>query len=130
MNRINSKLLLAVAITLALSNTVMAEDTKTKDPVAGPVTNARQEAQIWTTYALSPYLRANNIKVSVDAGKATLTGTVEEDVNKDLATAIAKGVTGIKDVDNKIEVLADYKPSIKKASNAEALVDARLPSMA
>lgn len=75
------------------------------------VVNARQETQIWTTYALSPYLRANDIKVSVDAGKATLTGTVEEDVNKDLATAIAKGVTGIKDVDNKIEVLADYKPA-------------------
>lgn len=75
------------------------------------VVNARQETQIWTTYALSPYLRANDLKVAVNDGKATLTGTVEEDVNKELAKAIALGVTGIKEVDNKIEVLADYKPT-------------------
>ena len=33
------------------------------------VIEARQESQIWTTYALSPYLRANDLKVSVHEGK-------------------------------------------------------------
>lgn len=92
------------------------------------VINARQETQIWTTYALSPYLRANDIKVSVDAGKATLTGTVEEDVNKDLATAIAKGVSGIKEVDNKIEVLADYKPSATGRGYGDQIDDLTITS--
>lgn len=96
----------AIALSLLIMSSACLAATPSQE-----VVNARQETQIWTTYALSPYLRANDIKVSVDAGKATLTGTVEEDVNKDLATAIAKGVNGIKDVDNKIEVLADYKPS-------------------
>jgi len=95
----------AIALSLLIMSSACFAATPSQE-----VVNARQETQIWTTYALSPYLRANDIKVSVDAGKATLTGTVEEDVNKDLATAIAKGVSGIKDVDNKIEVLADYKP--------------------
>jgi osmotically-inducible protein OsmY len=72
------------------------------------VNNARLESQIWTTYALSPYLRAHDIKVAVDNGKATLTGKVDEDVNKDLAKQIALGVNGIKSVDNQIEVRADY----------------------
>ena len=72
------------------------------------VLEARQESQIWTTYALSPYLRANDIKVSVDDGTATLTGMVEEDVNKDLAKQIALGVDGIKEVDNQIAVKSDY----------------------
>lgn len=71
---------------------------------------ARQETQIWTTYALSPYLRGNDLKVSVDNGKATLTGKVDEDVNKELAKQIALGVSGIKDVDNQITVQSDYNP--------------------
>lgn len=75
------------------------------------IINARQESQIWTTYALSPYLRAQDIKVTVDSGKATLTGVVDEEVNKDLAKQIALGVDGIKEVDNRIDVRADYQPA-------------------
>lgn len=92
------------------------------------ITNARQESQIWTTYALSPYLRANDIKVSVDDGKATITGIVEEDVNKDLATAIAMGVKGIKDVDNKIEVRADYKPTKNERGYGDHVDDLAITS--
>lgn len=92
------------------------------------VVNARQETQIWTTYALSPYLRANDLKVTVDAGKATLTGTVEEDVNKDLAKAIALGVTGIKEVDNKIEVMADYKPNASGRGYGDHIDDVTITS--
>jgi osmotically-inducible protein OsmY len=87
---------------LAIGGTAIA------DTVSQEVTEARQEAQIWTTYALSPYLRANDIKVSVHDGKATLTGKVEESVNKDLAKQIALGVNGVKEVDNQIVVAADY----------------------
>jgi osmotically-inducible protein OsmY len=72
------------------------------------VTEARQETQIWTTYALSPYLRANDLAVEVNDGKATLTGKVADDVNKDLAKQIALGVDGIKSVDNRIEVVPNY----------------------
>lgn len=89
---------------LAISGPLVADTT------AENITEARQETQIWTTYALSPYLRANDLKVSVRNGKATLTGTVEEDVNKDLAKQIALGVSGIKTVDNQILVQSDYTP--------------------
>ena len=110
MKIITRKLLLATAITLALGSTaVVAENSMTAKEQTGPIANARQEAQIWTTYALSPYLRANNISVTVLDGKATLTGNVAEDVHKDLAGAIAEGVSGIDDVDNQISVDADYK---------------------
>jgi osmotically-inducible protein OsmY len=79
------------------------------------ITEARQESQISTSYSLSPYLRANNLEVSVDGGTATLTGTVEEDVNKEMAEQIALGVTGIKTVDNQIVVSADYVPSTRSS---------------
>jgi hyperosmotically inducible periplasmic protein len=98
-------LILASAVALAIAGTsgAIAADTVSQD-----VTNARQETQIWTTYALSPQLRANDLKVSVQNGKATLTGKVEEGVNKDLAKQIALGVDGVKEVDNQIVVQTDY----------------------
>lgn len=95
---------LAVAAT-GWMNSAVAETMKKT------LTDVRQETQIWTTYALSPYLRSSDIKVSVQDGKATLSGTVEEGVSKDLAKQIALGVSGIKDVDNKIAIKADYSPA-------------------
>ena len=79
---------------------------------------ARQESQIWTTFALSPYLSANDIKVSVRDGKATLTGNVADDVNKDLAKQIALGVNGISAVDNNIEVNSNYMPPARSEERA------------
>ena len=93
------------------------------------VIDARQEAQIWTTYALSPYLRANDLQVSVHEGKATLTGNVPESVNKDLARQIALGVKGIRSVDNKIEVVANYTPAQSAdRSYGEVVDDASITS--
>ena len=99
------KFVLASAITLALASISGAAiaDTMSQD-----LTAARQESQIWTTYSLSPYLRANDLQVSVNGETATLSGTVEEDVDKDLAKQIALGVSGIENVDNQIKVQADY----------------------
>lgn len=119
------RLLLASAIALAMLpvNSAFAADTLSQD-----IAEARQETQIWTTYALSPHLRASNLKVSVDNGRATLTGNVEEGVAKDLAKQIALGVSGIREVDNQIVVQADYiapAPSAER-SYGEVIDDASI----
>ena len=123
MNTQPRNLMLATGIALALSTiggSVAAGATSQE------VIDARQEAQIWTTYALSPYLRANDLKVAVHDGKATLTGKVEEDVNKDLAKQIALGVDGVKEVDNQILIQSDYKAAANSSARAygEAMDDA------
>ena len=117
------KSVLASAIALAILGTSAAASAET---MSQDVINARQETQIWTTYALSPYLRANDLKVSVDSGKATLTGNVEEGVNKDLAKQIALGVDGIKSVDNQIVVQPDYAPPQRSSARTygESMDDA------
>jgi len=106
-------LLLVSAIAAAIAGTAFATAKPTQ-----AVIEARQETQIWTTYALSPYLRANDLKVVVHEGKATLTGNVAEDVNKDLAKQIALGVDGIKTVDNKIEVVPNFKSPAQSAERS------------
>jgi hyperosmotically inducible periplasmic protein len=120
--------------TLFASSTVLASfcmggSAFATDTVGQDMTEARQETQIWTTYALSPYLRANDLKVSVDNGKATLTGTVEEGVNKDLARQIALGVSGITTVDNQIVVQPDYvAPVSSERRYGEVIDDATITS--
>lgn len=108
MNMQPRKLLLASAVAMAMGLTSMAASAASS---AADLTEARQESQIWTTYALSPYLRASDLKVAVNDGKATLSGHVAEDVNKSLAQEIALGVAGITEVDNQIVVDADFKPA-------------------
>jgi hyperosmotically inducible periplasmic protein len=112
------KLALASAITVAMFASGANAGT-----VSQEVTNARQETQIWTTYALSPYLRANDIQVQVVDGTATLTGVVEDDVNKDLAREIAIGVKGIDKVDNKIEVRSDFQPASDRSRGYGDVID-------
>ena len=111
----------SIVLMMAISNIAFADASQ-------DVTDARQEAQIWTTYALSPYLRASDLNVSVKSGKATLTGTVEEDVNKDLAKQIALGVKGITEVDNQIVVQADYVPPARSSDRTygEVIDDATI----
>ncbi len=121
------KLIRALSLALAIaaiSSPALAEKTSQE------VINARQATQIWTTYALNPYLRANDLKVSVHNGKATLTGKVEESVNKDLAKQIALGVNGIREVDNQIVVQADYVMPARSATRSygETIDDATITS--
>lgn len=131
MNSLMINLVLRSAIILTMVTTSSVAISVTPSPEAAAtsatpsqeVIDARLEAQIWTTYSLSPYLRANDIKVLVRNGKATLTGIVEEDVNKDLAKQIAVGVDGVKEVDNQIQVQADYEPKSNERSYGEVVDD-------
>lgn len=115
---------------LVLLISVLGSSVAWAELTAQDVVEARQETQIWTTFALSPFLRANEIKVTVDNGKATLTGRVLEDVNKDLATQMALGVAGIKEVDNQITVEPQYVAPARSTerSYAEVIDDATITS--
>jgi len=110
-----------LALALAASGGVASADSVSQD-----IVDARQERQIWTTYALSPYLRANNLVALVQSGRVRLTGTVAEIAEKDLAGAIATEVTGTQEVDNQIVVQPGYTPTKKTSelSYGEAMDDA------
>ena len=120
------RFVLATGLTLSLVGTsgVYAQTTTASQEV----TEARQESQIWTTFALNRHLKAHDLKVSVKNGKATLTGRVEESADKDLAKHIAMVVSGIKEVDNQIVVQADYVPSAPGTDRSfgEAMEDATI----
>ncbi len=99
------QLIMATGVALALSPTNGAFAEKA---ISGTASDARLEARISTIFAFSPHLQAGDIAVSVRDGKATLTGTVPESINKELAEQFARNLEGVKEVDNQLVVDADY----------------------
>lgn len=119
---------IALATAIALTAGAHCASAAEMVPSAQAITDARQESQIWTTYALSPYLRAHDLHVSVNNGRATLTGKVPEDVNRDLARQIALGVDGITSVDNQIVVSGDGTPARTERGYGDRVDDAAVTS--
>jgi osmotically-inducible protein OsmY len=62
------------------------------------------ESQLTTTYALNEHLSSRQIDVAVAEGVVTLSGQVENGVEKALAGEIAKGVDGVEKVRNNLAV--------------------------
>ena len=62
------------------------------------------KAKLVTAYTLNQHLNPFRIHVEVKNGVASLSGTVDSDVERDLAVEIAKGVEGIREVREDIRV--------------------------
>ncbi|NQD96043.1 BON domain-containing protein, partial [Pseudomonas sp. CrR25] len=68
------------------------------------LSDARQEGSLWTLYALNRHLNPFDIDVDVENGRATISGSVESEVERDLAEQLALGVEGVNKVDNQLLV--------------------------
>lgn len=124
MNTKFRKLIIASGVALALGATGGAF---AESPMSANASDARLEAQISTTYALSPHLQGGDITVSVQEGTATLTGAVPEDINKELAEQFARNVEGVTEVDNQLVIDADYvRPDAETRSFGDRITDATI----
>lgn len=125
MNTQFRKLIIAASVALALGVT---GNTFAEESMAISASDARMEARISTTYALSPHLHGGDITVSVQDGKVTLTGAVAEDINKELAEQFARNVDGVMEVDNQLVIDADYvRPEMTDTPNfGDRITDATI----
>lgn len=95
--------------------------------LASQLQAARQEGSIWTAFALNRHLSPFKLGVTVRQGTATLSGAVENEVDRDLAAQIAGDVEGIHKVDNQLKIdnqLAELMPA--RQSLAQRFDDATL----
>ena len=63
-----------------------------------------RQGELETAYLFSDQLNPFDIDTDVHGKRVVLKGEVKTDVQKDLAGEIAKGIDGIKDVDNELKV--------------------------
>lgn len=90
---------------------------------AYPAKDAQLEAQLMTVYSLDMQLNPFNIEADVIDGIVMLTGTVENDIERELAELLAKSIDGIVSVDNRLEINPDVERSQEGGDFARALAD-------
>jgi len=101
----NRKLIIASTIAAAL----FAGSLHAQDSVEQNLAEANKEGRIWTSFALNPNIKAYKLDIDVEGETATLSGTVEESAERDLAAALATEVSGVKNVVNNIKVDRMYR---------------------
>lgn len=127
---------LAGALALLLAPTLATAADGPPPSMSAAEKDAYREGQIWATYVTNPGLDALDLAVDVEGDRATLTGTVENAVQRRLAARIADRAEGIARVDNRITVdpalvvavvepLPGYAGFVADAT-LEAMIDSKL----
>jgi hyperosmotically inducible protein len=73
-------------------------------PLYASKTDDRIESSAKNSHVFKTYLKNDDIKVQSKDGIVTLTGTVSEESRKSLAQETVANISGVKSVDNKLEV--------------------------
>jgi len=84
------------------------------------------EAQLVTAYTLNEHLNPFKIDVDVENGIANISGSVDSDIERDLAVEIARGIDGIKEVHENLVVEPSGKAEKEKSGFARKVEDATL----
>jgi len=101
-----TSLAIGTALALTVSTAFAGEDAMPKQTWQGQAQDAWVDGKIEASYALNRHLNPFAIDTDVDRGVVHLTGTVESQIDKDLAEQIAFSVEGVKGVDNDLMVNA------------------------
>lgn len=91
----------AATLALALGASAVAAGSQTWQ---GEMNDAWVDGKVETSLALNRYLNPFAIDTDVKNGVVMLSGTVESEVDKELAGEVALGVDGVKKVENRLQV--------------------------
>jgi len=111
-----------LAVALAAIAAPAAFPQKLGDAAADAATTARIE----TIFLLNEHLNPFNINTTTEDGTVTLTGSVADDIQKDLAADLAKSVDGVKEVVNNITVVGTVVSERPKRTWRERINDTTL----
>jgi osmotically-inducible protein OsmY len=87
---------------------------------AGDAKDAWITGKLEAVYALNTHLDAFAIKTETTKGMVHLTGTVENDIDRDLAGELAKGIDGVVSVDNDLTVGSNARTSTSKTTTTKS----------
>jgi osmotically-inducible protein OsmY len=89
------------------------------DDFEGAARDAWIAGKIETVYLLNGHLNGFRIDTEVEGGVAHLSGTVKTDIDRDLAVELAKGVDGVVEVRNDLQIDANVEPMESQAVSDE-----------
>lgn len=104
-------------LTLMLAASTVSAQTSINE-LQGEARDAWIAGQANAMLALSEHASAFVIDVDVESGNVKLTGVVDSDVNKELAGELVRGVEGVSEIDNNLEV-APAQRDVSNQGNRE-----------
>jgi hyperosmotically inducible protein len=93
-------------------------------PVHASKMDSRIESSAKKSYVFKTYLKGDDIKIQSKDGAVTLTGSVSEESHKSLAQETVVGLSGVKSVDNRLEVKGE-----RPAENSDAWLTTKVKTM-
>lgn len=93
-------------------------------PVQASKSDDSIESLAKKSYVFKTYLKDDDIKIQSMDGAVTLTGTVSEESHKSLAKETVAGLSGVKSVDNKLEIKGE-----SHAENSDAWISTKVKTM-
>ena len=116
---------LAVVSTALMSLPTLAQESGSSKSFEGAAKDAWLVGKVEMAFTLNEHLNPFVIDTDAENGVITLTGTVENDIDRDLAGAIAEGVEGVSKVNNELEVdMKKTSAQSKKARSPNWFTDA------
>jgi osmotically-inducible protein OsmY len=112
--------LLSIALLTSLSATAVAGDNSWKNETMDAWIDGKAEA----TLLFNGNLDSFDINTDVVNGKVTLTGKVDNEIEKELAEELILGIDGVKDVDNDLTV--SNVEMERESSEASQFTDAKI----
>jgi osmotically-inducible protein OsmY len=116
----------ATLIRSALACVLMAVCAKAAESVGEAVTDTAITARIETLFAVNEHLSPFNINTTTVNGVVTLTGSVSDEVQKQLATDLAKTVDGVTEVKNDLTEVGTVVSQRPKKTWRQRIDDASL----
>jgi osmotically-inducible protein OsmY len=108
-----------VAVTALILSSLFAGTQVFGEEPDGAAKDAWIGGKLEAVYALNRHLSSFAIKTDVEQGIVHLTGTVESDIDRDLAGELAQGIEGVVEVDNDLEIAADAKDAAARERGSE-----------
>ncbi|WP_430742015.1 BON domain-containing protein [Shewanella mangrovi] len=122
MNSKMSKTAIALALMVPVF-TVSAQDWK------DDAKDAWIDGKAETVLLLNTNLNNFDINTDVTEGQVTLTGQVDSDVDKALASELVEGIDGVKSVKNKLTVVTPKDSNADKAQDGQLLTDTKITTV-
>jgi hyperosmotically inducible periplasmic protein len=107
MNTVKLRVLPVIAAIFAAGPAAVALAEADERPVQQQVQDAWVKGKLESAYLFNRHLSPFDIRTEVRDGVVTLSGAVATDIERDLAEEIAKGVEGIDQVNNELELNGD-----------------------
>ncbi|MFP8965798.1 BON domain-containing protein [Pokkaliibacter sp. CJK22405] len=103
MNHVVKMTALATVLS-ATSGIAFADSANSNQSWTGTAKDAWLDGKIETMYLMNEHLNPFKIDTDVKKGAVTLTGTVDSDIDKELAGSLAKDIEGVTTVTNNLKV--------------------------